>query len=138
MPKVCTHNLSTSPVGFSPCVKRGISVLQWGRLSDRVGRKPILIIGLTGLAVSILLFGLSKTFGGLIVSRSIAGFLNGNGGVLKTAMAEITTGDEYYRAVAFSYLSITWVTGSTLGAHTFRLIAVYSFQLIILINLQHP
>ncbi|KAF8875938.1 major facilitator superfamily domain-containing protein [Infundibulicybe gibba] len=36
--------------------------MQWSRISDHVGRKPVLLIGLMGISASILLFGLSRTF----------------------------------------------------------------------------
>ncbi len=39
-----------------------VTVLQWNRLSDHVGRKPILLSGLLGTTVSITLFGLSRSF----------------------------------------------------------------------------
>ena len=78
-------------------------VLQWSRASDYIGRKPVLLIGVAGLAISMLCFGLSKTFVGLIVryadfnspcradthpqfisrSRCLVGMLNGNIGVIK-------------------------------------------------------
>ena len=42
-------------------------MLQWGRLSDRIGRKPVILIGLLGTTISMLAFGLSRTFASLIV-----------------------------------------------------------------------
>ncbi|KAG8866050.1 hypothetical protein FRC20_009140 [Serendipita sp. 405] len=86
-------------------------VLQWGRLSDRIGRKPVLLIGLSGLVLSMLSFGLSHTFIGVVISRALAGALNGNIGILKSAVGEIT--DETNKARAFSYLPLVWYFGST-------------------------
>ena len=43
------------------------TVLHWSRLSDIVGRKPVLLIGLFGLSISMYCFGLSKTFWGLVI-----------------------------------------------------------------------
>lgn len=40
---------------------------QWSRASDHIGRKPILLIGLAGSMISMLLFGLSKTFWALVI-----------------------------------------------------------------------
>ena len=44
-----------------------IAVLQWGRISDHVGRKPVILFGLLGTTLSMLAFGLSHTFGALIL-----------------------------------------------------------------------
>ena len=38
------------------------TVLQWGRLSDIIGRKPVILKGTLGLVVATILFGLSRTF----------------------------------------------------------------------------
>jgi MFS family permease len=38
------------------------AVLQWSRLSDSIGRKPVLLSGTLGLAATTVLFGLSRTF----------------------------------------------------------------------------
>ncbi|KAG8790969.1 hypothetical protein FRC12_010499 [Ceratobasidium sp. 428] len=88
-------------------------VLQYGRASDRLGRRPVLMFGLFGLALSIFSFGLSKTFGGLLFSRALAGALNGNIGVSKSMITELT--DETNQAQCFAFMPITWSTGSTLG-----------------------
>ena len=73
-----------------------VTVLQWGRISDHVGRKPVLLVGLAGSALSMICFGISRTFLTLIirwvlvtlftlwtecrVSRCLCGALNGNVG----------------------------------------------------------
>jgi len=90
-----------------------IFVLQWSMLSDRIGRKPVFLIGLSGLCISMIFFGLSRTFWTLILSRCLNGFLNGNVGVMKSMMGEIT--DSTNMAQAFSLLPIVWCVGSTLA-----------------------
>jgi DHA1 family tetracycline resistance protein-like MFS transporter len=50
----------------------------WGRLSDRFGRRPILISSLAGACVSYLLLGLAHTVAGLVVARALAGVMAGN------------------------------------------------------------
>ncbi|THH19232.1 hypothetical protein EW146_g1881 [Bondarzewia mesenterica] len=88
-------------------------VLQWSRLSDRVGRRPILMVGLLGLTISMLCFGLSKTFLTLVLSRAFAGGANGNIAIMKSMVAEIS--DETNIAQAFSLMPVVWATGSTVG-----------------------
>lgn len=90
-----------------------MTVLQWSRASDRVGRKPVLILGLFGVAASILCFGLSRTFWTLVLSRCLCGLLNGNIGVMKSAMGDLT--DKTNRADGFAYLPIVWATGASIG-----------------------
>ncbi|PSR72937.1 hypothetical protein PHLCEN_2v11174 [Hermanssonia centrifuga] len=92
---------------------QAMTVLHWSRLSDHVGRKPVIMIGLLGLSLSMYCFGLSKTFWGAVLSRSLNGALNGNIGVLKSMIAEIT--DSTNLAQAYAYLPIAWSTGGTLG-----------------------
>ncbi|KZT73114.1 member of major facilitator superfamily multidrug-resistance, DHA1 sub-family [Daedalea quercina L-15889] len=92
---------------------QAMTVLHWSRLSDRVGRKPVIMTGLFGLSLSMYSFGLSRTFWGLVVSRSLNGALNGNIGVLKSMMGEIT--DSTNLADAYAYLPLAWMTGGTLG-----------------------
>lgn len=44
-------------------------------LSDRIGRRPVILQGLVGTILSILLFGLSKSFVWALLSRSLCGLL---------------------------------------------------------------
>ncbi|KAH9054526.1 MFS general substrate transporter [Lactarius vividus] len=90
-----------------------VTVLQWSRLSDYVGRKPVLLCGVLGIVVSSILFGLSRSFSALVFSRCLHGMLNGNIGVMKSMMAELT--DETNIARGVSLMSITWAVGSTMG-----------------------
>ncbi|KAF8886144.1 major facilitator superfamily domain-containing protein [Infundibulicybe gibba] len=90
-----------------------IMVLQWSRLSDRVGRRPVLLFGLVGASLSMLLFGLSRTFWTLVISRCLCGLLNGNSGIMKSVMGELTNSSN--RAQAFSLTPVIWATGVTLG-----------------------
>ncbi|KAJ2924858.1 hypothetical protein H1R20_g12247, partial [Candolleomyces eurysporus] len=92
---------------------QAFTVLHWARLSDTIGRKPVILVGLSGLTVSMYCFGLSRTFWGLVLSRSLSGALNGNIGVIKSMMAELT--DETNLAQAYAYMPIAWSTGCTVG-----------------------
>ncbi|THH30966.1 hypothetical protein EUX98_g3224 [Antrodiella citrinella] len=88
-------------------------VLQWSMLSDRIGRKPVLLTGMAGLCISMICFGLSRTFMGLVISRCLVGMLNGNTGVMKSMVTELT--DSTNMAQAFALIPIVWSAGATVG-----------------------
>lgn len=67
----------------------------WGRTSDRIGRRPIILLGLGGFAITFLLFGLATKLWMLFVIRILTGIISS--AMLPTAMAyiaDITEGDE--------------------------------------------
>ncbi|KAJ7710426.1 major facilitator superfamily domain-containing protein [Mycena rosella] len=82
-----------------------LTVLRWSRASDRFGHKPILLIGLFGTSVSMLCFGLSRTFWALVASRCLTGLLNGNIGDMR---------DPSNRAQGFAYIPVVWDAGAAL------------------------
>ena len=49
----------------------------WGRISDRVGRKPVLLGGLAGTAISMIVFGFAKSLPVVLIGRALGGLLNG-------------------------------------------------------------
>ncbi|GFZ45612.1 hypothetical protein JCM24511_03340 [Saitozyma sp. JCM 24511] len=78
-----------------------------------IGRKPVIIIGLTGVAISGSFFGLATNFWTMIFIRSISGALNGNVAVVKAAIGDIT--DESNSTEAFAMYGLTWTIGSIIG-----------------------
>src|SRR5512135_194452 len=60
----------------------------WGTLSDRVGRKPVLMIGVLGYAIAMFIFGLADRFWMLFVARTFSGVLSS--AAMPTAMAYIS------------------------------------------------
>ncbi|KAJ2611384.1 hypothetical protein H4S08_003182 [Coemansia sp. RSA 1365] len=97
---------------FSIC--QTFTVMYWGRLSDRVGRRPVMVVGLVGYLVSFLLFGVAKSFTWAFVARSINGLLAGNVAVMKSIMAEIS--DDTNRPRMMALIPLTWNVGSVAGA----------------------
>ena len=61
----------------------------WAKASDKVGRKPILLVGVLGSMVSATLFGLSKSIYVAVAIRSFGGLANPNVGVVQTCIGEI-------------------------------------------------
>lgn len=62
----------------------------WGQLSDRIGRRPVLLITILGQALAFLWAGMSPTFMSLLLSRVAAGLFAGNISTASAYMADIT------------------------------------------------
>ena len=88
--------------------------VQWGKASDKYGRKKILLMGLLGTAVSMIIFGFSPNFWVAVFARSLMGCLNGNIAVLRTAIGEIAT-HKNHQSIAFSTLPLLWNFGAVIG-----------------------
>lgn len=76
-------------VTYASCA--GLSGPQWGRLSDRIGRKPVIMICLAGAACAYLLLGLASELWMVFAARGFAGLMAGNFGVASAMIADITT-----------------------------------------------
>ncbi|CAN5804354.1 tetracycline resistance MFS efflux pump [soil metagenome] len=66
----------------------------WGQLSDRIGRRPVLLIGLFGSAISYLVFGLAGSLLVLFIARAAAGIMGANIGVAQAYVADITSPED--------------------------------------------
>ncbi|CAG8828631.1 22284_t:CDS:2, partial [Gigaspora margarita] len=80
-----------------------------------VGRRPILLLGLLGNIVTCLLFGLSKSLVWAIATRATCGMLNGNVGVAKSMLGEVT--DRTNQTRAFSLFGFCWGFGPMTGGY---------------------
>ncbi|KAJ9138848.1 Major facilitator superfamily transporter [Pleurostoma richardsiae] len=88
----------------------------WGRLSDKIGRKPVLLTGLAGTALSVLIFGFAPNLTVALIARALGGLLNGNIGVLQTTVAELVTVKEHQPiARAYTIMPLVWCLGSIAG-----------------------
>ncbi|GAW20149.1 hypothetical protein ANO14919_096460 [Xylariales sp. No.14919] len=88
--------------------------LLWGRLSDKIGRKPVLLTGLAGTALSVLVFGFAPNLTVALLARAIGGLLNGNMGVLSSTVTELVTAKEH-QPRAYTIMPVVWCLGSIIG-----------------------
>ena len=100
----------------------------WGTLSDRVGRKPIMMIGLVGYSVGMTFFGLAQSLPMLFVARTLTGVLSA--ATLPTAMAMIadsTTKED--RAKGMGVLGAAFGLGAIFGPVVGGILGSYWIQL---------
>ncbi|EWC43602.1 hypothetical protein DRE_01489 [Drechslerella stenobrocha 248] len=102
--------LTASSFSIAQC----LTGVAWGRLSDRLGRKPVILCGMTGMLVSVVIFGFANSITMAMISRSCIGLLNGNVGILRTVVAELVPEREL-QPQAFSLLPLVWSIGSIAG-----------------------
>jgi multidrug resistance protein len=84
-----------------------------GRLSDRFGRRPVLLVCIAGTAVSLGLFAVVKTFWLMVFARVLDGITGGNISVAQAVMSDTTQGEE--RAKAFGILGGAFGFGFLFG-----------------------
>ncbi len=85
----------------------------WGRLSDRVGRRPVILISLTASCIGYLLFGLARSLTALFISRIIAGVGGANIGTAQAYIADTTTVEN--RAKGMGLIGAAFGMGFILG-----------------------
>ncbi len=90
-----------------------ISAPFWGRLSDRYGRRPIILAGLLAAAVSYFCFGFATSLWLLFVTRLMQGFGAGTIGVIQAYVSDSVGPKE--RAKALGWLTAAASAGVTLG-----------------------
>src|SRR6266446_1297177 len=90
-----------------------LSAPLWGRFSDRVGRRPTLIIALGAAGIAYLIFGFATSLWLLFLSRIVQGAGGGTVGVIQAYVADST--DPKDRARALGWLSATTNLGVALG-----------------------
>jgi MFS family permease len=90
-----------------------LSAPLWGKFSDRVGRRPTLLIALSASAVAYLIFGFADSLFLLFLSRIVQGAGGGTVGVIQAYVADSTPPED--RARALGWLSATTNLGVTLG-----------------------
>ena len=90
----------------------------WGRISDRIGRKPVMMIGIFGLAVSFFLMALSTNLWMLFAARIIGGFLSAaNMPTVMAYAADITSEEDRGKGMGVigASIGLGFVFGPAIG-----------------------
>ena len=92
--------------GAAVSVGQLLSSYAWGALSDRIGRRPVMLIGMCNSTFSVLVFGTARTYAQCLAGRFLSGLLNGNAGVVKTYVGETT--EKSQQTMAFSIFAMAF------------------------------
>lgn len=117
-----------APVLFGGVISSVFSILQfvfapfWGAVSDRRGRRGVLLLTVAGTAVGYLLWLCSGSFWLFLLSRIVSGAFSGNLSVATAAVADVTAREERSKSMALvgAAFGLGLVTGPTLGAVAIR------------------
>lgn len=85
----------------------------WGGLSDKYGRKPVLMVSIFGLTLSYILWFFSGSFTLLILARFLGGVMGGNLSVATAAVADVT--DRTNRSKGMAFVGIAFACGFIFG-----------------------
>ncbi len=101
----------------------------WGRLSDRVGRRPILLVSIAAAACGWLVFGFAQSLPWLFAARALSGFGNANIATAQAVLADTSESKDRARAMGLVGMALGMgfllgpVLGGVLGQWGFRLTA---------------
>ncbi len=89
----------------------------WGRISDRVGRRPVLLISIAANVVAMLLFAASSTLVLFFLARAFAGMANANIGTAQAYVADVMPGKERARGMGLvgAAIGMGFVFGPAIG-----------------------
>ncbi len=85
----------------------------WGKVSDRFGRRPVLLIGLAAAGFAYIVFGLASAIWLLLLSRAVQGAGGGTTGVVQAYVGDSTAPAD--RARALGWLSAATSAGVMIG-----------------------
>jgi MFS transporter, DHA1 family, tetracycline resistance protein len=96
-----------------------------GRLSDRFGRKPLLVLSVAGSALSFVMLGAARSLPLIFAARLVGGLFGGNITVVQAYIADVT--DEADRAKRFGLIGAAFGLGFIFGPPAGGLLSIYGY-----------
>jgi len=89
----------------------------WGALSDRIGRRPVLLLTVAGIAISYLMWFFASPFWLLVLARILGGLMAGNLSVATAAVADITRREQRTQGLALVGIAfgLGFIVGPAIG-----------------------
>jgi MFS family permease len=91
--------------------------IYWGRLSDRIGRKRVLIVAIGCAAASYVAFAFAPTLAVALAIRVVSGFFSGTMGVCQSYIADVTAPEDRARGIGYfgAAFNLGFATGPAIG-----------------------
>ena len=91
--------------------------LYWGRLSDRIGRKTVLVTAIGGAALSYVAFAFAPSLAAALLIRIVSGFFSGTLGVCQSYIADVTAPEDRARSIGYfgAFFNLGFATGPAIG-----------------------
>lgn len=104
-------------LGASYSLMQFIFVPFWGRLSDRIGRRPVILSSVVAGGIGYVLFGLAGSLPMLFAARFLSGFGNANIATVQALIADSTTGHERTKGMGLigAAFGLGFVIGPAVG-----------------------
>ncbi len=120
LPEMATGALFAGLIGSIYSLMQFVFSPVWGARSDRVGRRPVLLLTVAGNAVSFLLLVFSGSFNVFLLSRILGGIMGGNLAVAIAAVADVTTREGRAKGMGIvgAAFALGFLTGPAIGGLT--------------------
>jgi DHA1 family tetracycline resistance protein-like MFS transporter len=112
-------------LGTSNAVAQIIGAPFIGRLSDRFGRRPLLILGISASLVAFVMLGLARSLTVILISRVVDGLLGGNIALAQAYITDVT--DEKSRAKGLGIIGAAFGIGFIIGPATGGLLSQWGY-----------
>ncbi|MDP5053982.1 MAG: MFS transporter, partial [Congregibacter sp.] len=116
-PRLGASDFDIAMIIASYAVCAGVAGPWWGKLSDHIGRKPVLMMCTSGAAIAYVLLASAESLFMIYAARAFAGLMAGNFGVASAMMADITPAAERTRGMGMigASFGLGLVLGPVLG-----------------------
>lgn len=102
----------------------------WGALSDKIGRKPVLVMSLSGMVISYFIWFFSGSFTLLIISRIIGGVMGGNISTATAVVADVTSKEN--RSKGMAIIGVAFALGFVVGPALGGILSIFD------LTISHP
>lgn len=119
-------NFAATSLGVVYSLMQFVFAPIWGNLSDRIGRRPVLLISIAGTAIGFLGTGLATSFWGVFAARAFAGAMTSNIAVAQAFIADVTPPDQRARGMGLigAAFGLGFVLGPAVGGELTHLYGI--------------